>query len=108
MPVRLTSSAAHRITQLLQGRKEVGIRIRLRTRGCTGLSYVMEYAENGPQEEDEVVPVTDNIFLLIHRKALLFLVGTEMDYQETPTQSGFVFRNPNAKGYCGCGASFRV
>ena len=107
MPIRLTPAAMERMTHLLAQRNVCGVRIRLRTRGCSGLSYVMEYVED-PQNTDEVIPLSEGKGLFVHNRALLFLVGTEMDYQETPTRSGFVFRNPNEKGQCGCGASFHV
>lgn len=107
MSIRLTQAAMDRVAHLLEQRDACGVRIRLRTRGCSGLSYVMEYVEE-PQSTDEAIPLMEGKMLFIHNKALLFLVGTEMDYQETPTRSGFIFRNPNEKGQCGCGASFHV
>ena len=107
MPIRLTSAALDRVNHLLDERNACGVRIRLRTRGCSGLSYVMEYVED-PQSTDEAIPLAEGKTLFVHNKALLFLVGTEMDYQETPTRSGFIFRNPNEKGQCGCGSSFHV
>jgi iron-sulfur cluster assembly protein len=107
MSIRLTPAAMERVAHLLEQRNVCGVRIRLRTRGCSGLSYVMEYVEE-PQGTDEAIPLSEGKTLFIHNKALLFLVGTEMDYQETPTRSGFIFRNPNEKGQCGCGSSFHV
>ena len=74
--------------------------------GCSGLSYTLEFAdEKGAM--DEVVQ-QDGVTVLIDPKATLFILGTEMDYVEEKLQSGFVFRNPNEKGRCGCGESFHV
>jgi iron-sulfur cluster assembly protein len=105
--ISLTSDATKELLRLLDQRPEHGVRIRLRTRGCSGLSYVLEYVDR-PNVEEENIAINDRYFLYVHTKALLFLVGTEMDYQETPTRRGFVFRNPHEKGQCGCGASFHV
>lgn len=85
----------------------MGVRIRLRTRGCAGMSYVMEYVDQ-ILDTDEIIPLQGNKSLCIHRAALMFLVGTEMDYEKTDVRSGFVFHNPNEKGRCGCGTSFHV
>jgi iron-sulfur cluster assembly protein len=105
--ISLTDEARRELVHLLAQRPEHGVRIRLRTRGCSGLSYVLEYVDI-PNEEEEKIPIDDLRFLYVHTKALLFLVGTEMDFQETPTRRGFVFRNPQEKGQCGCGSSFHV
>lgn len=105
--IRVTPSASSELLRLLQLRPERGVRIRLRTRGCSGLSYVLEYVDE-PNAEEEKIPLTEHYSLYVHNKALLFLIGTEMDFQETPTRRGFVFRNPQEKGSCGCGASFHV
>ena len=107
VPIRLTPQAQDRIHALIQSNNVCGVRVRLRTRGCSGLSYVMEYVDQ-PVETDTAIPLPSGHFLFVHRQALLFLVGTEMDYQETPTRSGFVFTNPNEKGQCGCGTSFHI
>lgn len=104
----LTPAAVERVKQLLQsrGKPSAGIRVGVRTKGCSGLSYTLEFAdERGPA--DEVVE-QDGVVLLIDPKATLFVIGTEMDYVEEKLQSGFQFRNPNEKGRCGCGESFHV
>lgn len=104
----MTERAADRVKALLaaRGKPSVGIRIGIRTKGCSGLSYTLEYAdEKGPL--DEVVE-EHGVTLLIDPKATMFILGTEMDYVEEKLQSGFVFKNPNEKGRCGCGESFHV
>ena len=83
-----------------------GVRIGVRTKGCSGLSYTLEFADK-QEPMDEVIEAHD-IKLLVDPKASLFLIGTEMDYEEEKLKSGFVFRNPNEKGRCGCGESFHV
>src|SRR5215468_4699189 len=104
----VTPAAVERIKALIdkRGKPTAGIRIGVRTKGCSGLSYTLEYAD-GQQPMDEVVE-TGGVRILIDPKASLFLIGTEMDYAEDKLKSGFVFKNPNEKGRCGCGESFHV
>ena len=112
MPVKqamtVTDEAAKRIQALLakRGKPSVGIRIGVRARGCSGLTYTLEYAD-AKGKFDEVVE-DKGVTLLIDPKATMFIIGTEMDYVEDKLQSGFTFRNPNEKGRCGCGESFHV
>lgn len=107
-PITITEGAAGRIRALLdtRGKPSAGIKIGIRSRGCSGLSYTIEYAD-AVDAFDEVVEHND-FKLLIDPKAIMFLLGTEMDYVEEKMKSGFVFRNPNEKGRCGCGESFHV
>ena len=104
----VTPAAAERAKALIEsrGKPTVGIRIGVRSKGCSGMSYTLEYAEK--QEPMDEVVETGGIKLLIDPKASLFLIGTEMDYEEEKLKQGFVFRNPNEKGRCGCGESFHV
>ena len=104
----VTPSAAQQVKALIEkrGKETVGIRIGVRTKGCSGLSYTLEYADK--QEPMDEVVETEGVKLLIDPKASLFLIGTVMDYEEEKLKSGFVFRNPNEKGRCGCGESFHV
>jgi len=106
--ITITPRALERIKYLLAQRERPakGVKIGLRTKGCSGLAYTLEYVEE-QGAYDEVIEV-DNIKVLIDPKAVLFLLGTEMDYKEEKIQSGFVFTNPNEKGRCGCGESFHV
>ncbi|MBU8876746.1 iron-sulfur cluster assembly accessory protein [Reyranella sp. MMS21-HV4-11] len=104
----VTPLAAERVKGLIEGRGKptAGIRIGVRTKGCSGLSYTLEFADK-QEPMDEVIEAS-GIKLLVDPKASLFLIGTEMDYEEEKLKSGFVFRNPNEKGRCGCGESFHV
>ncbi len=110
MPAILTISdvAAGRVKAMLEkrGKPSVGIKIGIRTRGCSGLSYTIEYADE-IGKFDSVVEEKD-VRLIIDPKAEMFLFGTVMDYEEDKFKSGFTFKNPNEKGRCGCGESFHV
>ncbi len=103
----LTEAAAERLRGLYeQGRQGMLLRISVNTKGCSGLSYVMNWVES-PGPGDEVV--TDKgLTVLVDRKASLFLIGSQMDYAVKDLTSGFTFSNPNEKGRCGCGESFHV
>ena len=104
----VTDAAAERVRTLLGKREKesVGIRVGVRSRGCSGLSYTIEYADE-KGKFDEIVQ-DKGVTILIDPKASMFIIGTEMDYVEDKLQSGFTFRNPNEKGRCGCGESFHV
>lgn len=106
--VTITPAALDRIKMMLheRDRPAEGVRLGVRARGCSGMSYTLEFVEARPPQDD-VVDV-DGISLFIDPKAAMFVVGTEMDYVNGDFESGFVFRNPNEKGRCGCGESFRV
>ena len=107
-PINITDAALERVRALIAGRDKptAGIRIGVRTKGCSGLSYTLEFADE-KNDFDEVVE-HDGITVLIDPKATMFILGTEMDFVEDKLESGFVFRNPNEKGRCGCGESFHV
>ena len=103
--MRLTEAAADRLRALMaaSGKDAEGVRIGVKNGGCAGMEYVMEYAATvGPL--DEVIEER-GIKLLIDPKAVLFLLGTEMDYRVDQMRSGFVFNNPNQTSACGCGES---
>ena len=104
----LTDAAADRVRHLMSSRQEPaeGLRIGIRTGGCSGMAYAMEFTSE-KEPLDEVVE-DKGVTLFVDSKALMFLIGTEMDYVEDKLQSGFVFNNPNEKGRCGCGESFHV
>lgn len=110
----VTPDAAKAAFQLIKSRNKptVGIRVGVRTRGCSGLSYTIEYADDVKPFE-ETVDVEDEesgegFKVIIDPKAVMFLLGTEMIYKEDKFKSGFEFINPNEKGRCGCGESFTV
>ncbi len=104
----LTPSAVSQIKNLLEKRNKpsVGIRVNVKTKGCSGLAYNIEYADHKNPEDDCVEQ--EGLLILIAPEAVLFVVGTEMDFIEDKFQSGFIFKNPNEKGKCGCGKSFYV
>jgi iron-sulfur cluster assembly accessory protein len=106
--VNLTDRAAARVKELIARSEKpvLGLRIGVRTRGCSGLSYSVEYADE--QKRFEEVVEQKGVRLLIDPAAVMFLVGSEVDYIEDKFSSGFTFTNPNEKGRCGCGESFHV
>jgi iron-sulfur cluster assembly protein len=103
--MRLTEAAAERLRALMAGSGKAieGVRIGVKNGGCAGMEYTMSYAEQrGPH--DEVIE-DKGVKLLIDPTAVMFLLGTEMDYQSDRMRSGFVFNNPNQTSACGCGES---
>ncbi|HQT47675.1 MAG TPA: iron-sulfur cluster assembly accessory protein [Acidocella sp.] len=105
--MELTEAAATRLRALYEG-GEAGklLRIAVSTKGCSGMSYEMEWVpQAGPQDE---VVTSNGLTVLVDRKATLFLIGTTMDYKTDKLTAGFTFENPNEKGRCGCGESFHV
>lgn len=107
--ITLTESAIKAISSILSARdsKSAGVRISLKTKGCSGLSWDLEIVEEDSKLDDKVV-INDSLTIFIDKKATLYLIGTELDYMETDLESGFVFNNPHEKGKCGCGESFYV
>ena len=107
-PIRLTDAAARRVRDICADtdRPVLGLRIGIDTKGCSGLSYTMEFAES-IEPLDQVVE-DKGATVLIEGRATLYLIGAEVDFVEDKLHSGFVFTNPNEKGRCGCGESFRV
>src|SRR3954465_13701623 len=106
--VTLTDAAANRVKDIIAkaDRPIVGVRIGVKNGGCAGMSYTMEYAESR-NPLDEVVE-DKGVTILIDPKAVLFLLGTEMDFQTTELCSQFVFNNPNETSACGCGESVAI
>ncbi|HVL72062.1 MAG TPA: Fe-S cluster assembly scaffold SufA [Beijerinckiaceae bacterium] len=106
--VTLTDAAANRVKDIIARaeRPIVGVRVGVKNGGCAGMSYTMEYAES-VNPHDEVVE-DKGVKVLIDPKAVLFLLGTQMDFQTTKLASQFVFNNPNQTSACGCGESVAI
>ena len=106
--ITLTETAAAHMKEIMAASagKYIGVRIGVKNGGCAGMEYTMEYAED-VQPLDEVVEDRD-VKILIDPKAVLFLLGTEMDYAEDKFSSGFRFKNPNQTDACGCGESVSI
>ncbi|KIH89960.1 iron-sulfur cluster assembly accessory protein [Sporothrix brasiliensis 5110] len=104
--MRLTPAAVDQVRELLEGPDPKLLKIGVRNRGCSGLSYNLEYVEK-PGAFDEMVE-QDGVHVLVDSKALFSIIGTEMDWVEDKLNQRFVFRNPNIKEECGCGESFMV
>jgi iron-sulfur cluster assembly protein len=107
-PISLTDAAARRVRTLMEraGKPVLGIRVGVKKAGCSGLQYEVDYVEEARPFEDVVE--SKGVRVYIDPMAVMYLLGSEMDYEETKMQSGFVFRNPNEKSRCGCGESFTV
>jgi iron-sulfur cluster assembly protein len=106
--VTLSDSAAERVKSIMAAASEpyIGLRVGVKNGGCAGQEYVLEYAE-AAAPLDEVVE-DKGVTILVEPKAVLFLVGTEIDYETTRLASKFVFRNPNETDACGCGESVTI
>ena len=106
--ITVTHSAVNQIKKMMTSRSNIphGIKLGINTKGCSGLSYNLQYVDE-KIEGDETLKIED-INVYVDPKATLFLIGTQMDYEEGELESGFKFLNPNEKGRCGCGESFHV
>ena len=106
--ITLSDNAAQRIKEIMTNAKEssIGVRIGVKSGGCAGMSYVMEYAKSS-NSNDEVIE-DKGVKVLIDPNAVMYLLGTEMDYKKEELSSTFVFKNPNETERCGCGESFKV
>ncbi|RJX71772.1 iron-sulfur cluster assembly protein IscA [Vibrio sinensis] len=107
MAITLTEAAASRVSTFLESRgKGLGLRLGVKTTGCSGMAYVLEFVDE-LNEEDEVFDHA-GVKIIIDKKSLVYLDGTELDYVKEGLNEGFEFNNPNAKSECGCGESFNV
>jgi len=107
MAISLTESAADRVKTFLTNRgKGLGLRLGVKTTGCSGLAYVLEFVDE-LQEGDEVFEDKD-VKVIVDAKSLVYLDGTQLDFVKNGLNEGFEFRNPNQKDECGCGESFTV
>ena len=108
MGITLTEPAAERVRKFLDSRgKGIGVRLGVRTSGCSGMAYVLEFVDELDEDNDQVFE-DHGVKVIIDKKSLLYLDGTELDYAKEGLNEGFKFNNPNVKGACGCGESFTV
>jgi iron-sulfur cluster assembly protein len=107
MSITVTENAANRVNTFLANRgKGVGVRLGVRTSGCSGMAYVLEFADE--LDEGDQVFEDQGVKVIVDPKSLLYLDGTELDYTREGLNEGFRFNNPNVKASCGCGESFSV
>ena len=107
MGISMTQAAADHVAKFLANRgKGVGIRLGVRTSGCSGMAYVLEFAD--ALESDDLVFEDHGVKVIVDPKSMLYLDGTELDYTREGLNEGFKFSNPNVKDDCGCGESFNV
>lgn len=107
MAITLTEKAAKHINRYLERRgKGVGLRFGVRTTGCSGLAYKLEYVDDGSPEDN--VFESHGVKVFVDPKSLPYIDGTELDFEREGLNEGFKFRNPNVKDECGCGESFRI
>ena len=106
--ITLSERAAERVKEIMAKAKEpiVGVRVGVASGGCAGMSYIMEYAKKA-NPNDEIIE-DKGVKVLIDPSAVIYLLGTEMDYKKEELSSTFVFKNPNETERCGCGESFKI
>ena len=106
-PIRVTEGAKAylRVLCASRGQRDLFVRVRLERRGCAGFGYALEYVDAAKSDGETLVPVTEKIFFCVGEEDVPFLAGTEVDYD--PVKNEVILRNPNEKGRCCCGASFR-
>ncbi|HCM62400.1 MAG TPA: iron-sulfur cluster assembly protein IscA [Morganella sp. (in: Bacteria)] len=107
MSISLTESAANRVSGFLENRgKGLGLRLGVRTSGCSGMAYVLEFAD--VLNDDDIVFEDKGVKVIIDGKSIVYLDGTEVDFVKEGLNEGFKFNNPNVDSECGCGESFHV
>ncbi len=107
MAITLTETAAERVKAFLENRgKGIGLRLGIKTSGCSGMAYVLEFIDE--LEEGDQVFESQGVKIIVDPKSLLYIDGTELDYGKEGLNEGFKFNNPNVKDQCGCGESFTV
>ncbi len=106
--IKLTDTAANRIKEIMSqaSQSTIGVRVGVKSGGCAGMSYIMEYADEVKPNEEIIED--KGVKVLIDPKAIIYLLGTEMDYKKEKFSSQFIFKNPNETERCGCGESFKV
>lgn len=107
MAISMTAAAAERVSSFLQNRgKGLGLRVGVKTTGCSGLAYVLEFVDE--LNEDDQVFDDHGLKLIVDGKSLVYIDGTQLDFVKEGLNEGFQFNNPNVNGECGCGESFTV
>ncbi|OCG57737.1 iron-sulfur cluster assembly protein IscA [Gilliamella sp. Nev6-6] len=107
MAITLTNSAADRVQAFLANRgKGIGLRLGVKTSGCSGMAYVLEFAD--VINDDDSVFEDKHVKVIVDKKSLVYIDGTELDFVKEGLNEGFKFNNPNAHNECGCGESFNV
>ncbi len=107
MAISMTPAAADRVRSFLANRgKGLGLRVGVKTTGCSGLAYVLEFVDE--LNDDDQVFEQDDLKLIVDGKSLVYIDGTELDFVKEGLNEGFQFNNPNVNGECGCGESFTV
>ncbi len=107
MAISMTETAASRVRDFLQNRgRGVGVRLGVKTSGCSGMAYVIEFVDD-VEDTDEVFE-QHGVKLIVDQKSMVYLDGTQVDYTKEGLNEGFKFTNPNANGECGCGESFTI
>lgn len=107
MAITLTDSAANRVQAFLANRgKGVGLRLGVKTSGCSGMAYILEFADI--INDDDSVFEDKDVKVIVDKKSLVYIDGTELDFVKEGLNEGFKFNNPNASNECGCGESFNV
>ena len=106
--IKLSDNAANRIKEIMSKAESsaIGVRVGVKSGGCAGMSYIMEYAKEAKKNEEVIEDKGVKVF--IDANAVMYLLGTEMDYKTDKFSSQFVFKNPNETERCGCGESFKV
>ena len=106
--IKLSNNAALRIREIMSSaqKNSIGVRVGVKTGGCAGMSYIMEYTDK-INPNDEVIE-DKGVKVFIDPAAVMYLLGTEMDYKKEEFSSSFVFKNPNETERCGCGESFKI
>lgn len=106
--ISLTERAVNKIQKLVEQKGYAGIRLGVKTTGCSGLAYVLEYVKEYTPEPATINYAQDSFCVLVDKKHDVYLQGTEIDYVRQGLNEGFEFKNPNERDRCGCGESFRV
>ncbi len=107
MAITLTDTAAQRVSKFLENRgKGLGLRLGVKTTGCSGMAYTLEFVDE--LQAEDMAFETKGVTIIVDPKSLVYIDGTELDFTKEGLNEGFKFNNPNVKGECGCGESFTV